>query len=202
MPSDATRLIAILLAAGAASRMGGRDKLLEQVEGVPLLRVVARRVLAAGLPAVVCLRPGAAWAGRWAALADLPLRRVEVPDADEGMAASIRAGIAAVGDASAAMTVLADMPDLLADDFAAVAAAWSAGPPDAIVRGAGADGTPGQPVILPRRLYPALLALTGDTGGRAVLRDQDVALCHLPGRRALTDLDTPEDWAAWRARRG
>jgi molybdenum cofactor cytidylyltransferase len=46
--------------------------------------------------------------------------------------------------------------------------------------------------------------LTGDTGAREVLKRHSdrVHLVPLKGDRALTDLDTPEDWAAWRARGG
>jgi CTP:molybdopterin cytidylyltransferase MocA len=63
---------------------------------------------------------------------------------------------------------------------------------------------PGHPVLFPARLRPALLRLKGDQGARDILRteaDQILPL-PLPGSRAVTDLDTPEDWAAWRALRG
>jgi CTP:molybdopterin cytidylyltransferase MocA len=70
---------------------------------------------------------------------------------------------------------------------------------DTVVRAASEDGQPGQPVVFPARLRPDLLALTGDAGGRDILRREEVMLVPLPGRRALTDLDTPEDFAAWRS---
>ncbi|MGB3754105.1 MAG: hypothetical protein WA954_09435, partial [Parerythrobacter sp.] len=68
------------------------------------------------------------------------------------------------------------------------------------VQATAADLTPGQPVIFPRRLFPALAELQGDVGGRAVLTREVVVTVPLAGRRALVDLDTPEEWAAWRAR--
>ena len=71
---------------------------------------------------------------------------------------------------------------------------------DTVVRAAGADGTPGSPALVPRRLFAALRSLDGDTGGRDVLKREAQDILPLPGRHALTDLDTPEDWAAWRAR--
>jgi CTP:molybdopterin cytidylyltransferase MocA len=44
--------------------------------------------------------------------------------------------------------------------------------------------------------------LSGDEGARAILRRHPPRLLALPGRHAVTDLDTPEDWARWRAARG
>jgi CTP:molybdopterin cytidylyltransferase MocA len=72
--------------------------------------------------------------------------------------------------------------------------------PDAILRAAGEDGRPGHPVLFPADLLPELAALTGDTGARSVLARHGprVHLVPLSGARALTDLDTPEAWAAWR----
>ena len=69
------------------------------------------------------------------------------------------------------------------------------------VRATGADGTPGHPVIFPARLFAALARLKGDTGARAVLEGEAVLHVALPGRAALVDLDTPEDWAGWLAAR-
>ena len=55
-------------------------------------------------------------------------------------------------------------------------------------------------MIVPARLLPEMAALRGDTGARALMQSHPVRHVALPGRRAVTDLDTPEDWAAWRAR--
>jgi len=190
----------LLLAAGAARRMGGRDKLLETVGGEALLARQAGAGLAAGLEVLVTL-PAEAPA-REAALAGLAARIVRVPDAVEGMAASIRAGVRALAaDAPGVMILPADMPAIGADDLAALAAAFAEAP-EGILRAAAADGTPGHPVIFPRRLFGALAGLSGDEGARSLLADEDVRLCARPGRRALIDLDPPEEWAAWRQAEG
>jgi CTP:molybdopterin cytidylyltransferase MocA len=47
-------------------------------------------------------------------------------------------------------------------------------------------------------LRAKLLALEGDEGARGILRDGEIHPVPLPGQRALTDLDTPEEWEAWR----
>jgi CTP:molybdopterin cytidylyltransferase MocA len=190
------RPILLLLAAGASSRMRGRDKLMEEVGGEKLLTRSAREALATGHPVIVALRPDRP--ERLAAIADLPVRRVAVPDAAEGMGASLRAAVAAAPEDAPLVVLLADMPEITARDIAALVSAFAAAGGDRVVRAAGEDGRPGQPVIFPARLRPDLLALRGDAGGRAILTREDVLLVPLPGRRALTDLDTPEDFAAWR----
>jgi molybdenum cofactor cytidylyltransferase len=188
--------VLLLLAAGASTRMRGADKLLEEVGGKPLLARSAGEALVTGLEVIVALSPDRPDRAR--ALADLPLRRIAVPDAGEGMAASLRAAVAAAPVAAPLAVLLADMPEITSGDIATLVGAFEAAGGERVVRAASADGQPGQPVIFPARLRPALLALTGDAGGRDILRREEVVLVPLPGRRALTDLDTPEDFAAFR----
>ncbi|CAN0587772.1 unnamed protein product, partial [Ectocarpus sp. 12 AP-2014] len=99
----------LLLAAGASRRMRGRDKLLQEVDGQPLIARAAEIALATGAQVVVTLPPPPH--PRYAALAGLDVRTIPVPDAGEGMGASIRTGIAALPPATpAAMILLADLP--------------------------------------------------------------------------------------------
>lgn len=192
-------MLAVLVpAAGASSRMGGRDKLLEPVAGQPLLRLVAKRALALTPHVAVTLRePDPA---RDAALAGLELRRLPVPDAAEGMSASLRAGAAwaLCGPCSVVMVLLPDMPDVTEDDLRHLMAAHLQAP-DQPLRAASAGGAPGHPVLLPRALWPRMALLSGDQGARALFADHLPRLFPLEGARALTDLDTPEAWARWRA---
>lgn len=191
-------LVILLLAAGASSRMRGGDKLLEEVAGAPLILTMARRARAVA-PVVVAL-PGPDHP-RAHALADIYATQIAVPDADEGMAASLRTGITALPATSTAVMILpGDMPELTEGDLRTMAHAWQQ-TPDQIHRATAADGTPGHPVIFPSRHFDDLQALTGDTGARAILSAHPVHPVALPDRHAITDLDTPEDWAAWRATR-
>ena len=130
------------------------------------------------------------------------MTRVPVASAAEGMAASIRAGVGALpGEAEGVMIVPGDMPELGRAEFGALLGAFEADAPS-ILRGTAAGGTPGHPVLFPRRDFAALGALAGDRGARPVLARADlVRSIALPGRAALTDLDTPEAWAEWRAKR-
>ncbi|MGY6703145.1 nucleotidyltransferase family protein [Roseinatronobacter sp.] len=191
----------VLPAAGLARRMRGGDKLLENVDGMPLLRHVATQALQASDHVAVTLRPSAA--ERLAVIDDLPLTILRIPDADEGMAASLRAGAgwARSIQSSALMIALPDMPDITAADFRALIIA-QAKHPDHCLRAASADHVPGHPVILPRMYFAAMQALQGDQGAREILRAHPPYLRPLSGQRALTDLDTPEDWDAWRKAQG
>lgn len=191
---------AILLpAAGASSRMGGRDKLLETVDGQPLLVRQTLRALATGAPVYVTTRHDRP--ARIAVLNALDVTQVCVADPDMGLSASIRAGVAALpGNVTAVMVVLPDLPDIETTDLIAMMAAQVASP-DKILRATAQDGTPGHPAVFPPKFFAALGDLAGDTGAQALLRREGFTPVPLLGYRAITDLDTPEDWAQWRAAR-
>nr|WP_290749072.1 nucleotidyltransferase family protein [Amaricoccus sp.] len=192
-----------MLAAGASTRMRGRDKLLEPLaDGRPVLRAAAEAALASQADAAVVVLPPAADARR-AALSGLGIAAVEAADAAEGMAASLRAGLRAVVEgADAVVVLLADMPEVGPGEIDRLIAAFDPAEGREICRAVAADGRPGHPVLFGRRFFETLSGLTGDRGARDVLRDAAEFVVDVPtgGRAATTDLDTPEDWEAWRAR--
>jgi CTP:molybdopterin cytidylyltransferase MocA len=177
--------------------MGDQDKLLEPVNGAALLTVMSERALATGCAVFVCLPDP-----DHARVATLPegAKPIWVPDAAEGMGASLRTGVMALPEGTRAVMILpADMPDLTATDLATV---WRAHAPHAITRATSATGQPGHPVIFPEDLFRELETLRGDEGAKSVLvrHRQRLELVPLPDDHAITDLDTPEAWQAWRAR--
>ena len=185
----------LILAAGASSRMGGRDKLLEDVDGEPLLARQIRIAAATGRPVHVALPAGphprrAHVAGATA---------IDVPDAAAGISRSIAAGISVLRQAPAVLLLLGDLPELETADLLAVLEAPR--DPGQVVRGATASGAPGHPILLPPNAYAGLISLRGDDGGRSVLPAHSTRLVFLPGERARLDLDTPDAWAEWRAAR-
>lgn len=190
----------LILAAGSSSRMRGGDKLLEEVEGMPLLARITCAALETGLPVTVALPPDRP--ARTGVLDGLAVTRVTVPDARVGMAESVKAGLAHIPQGAGVMLLLADLPELTARDLQRMVAAWRA-EPEAILRGAAADGTAGHPVCFPPDLREELETLQGDEGARSVIvrHRARLSLVPLPDRHAVTDLDTPEEWAAWRAAR-
>lgn len=196
-----SRIPIILLAAGQSSRMGGADKLMQDVDGIPLLRRSAQNAQAVG-SVIVALPPSPH--PRYNALEGLNVQAVEIPDADEGMNASLRGAMAYLPTgARAVMVLLADLPDLTDADLRAVLVSVDAHPGMLIWRGATEDGKPGHPVVFDRTLFNRLRELTGDEGAQSVVRAHadKVHLNALPARNALLDLDTPEDWDMWRAGR-
>lgn len=192
----------LLLAAGHSSRMRGRDKLLEPVDrGIPLLVDRIETALGCAQPVFVTLPPRADAPRRWQLAEDRAVTVIPVPDAGQGMARSIAAGIAALPEnAVGVMLLLADMPDLTGKDILDMLAEFDG---DRILQGSTASGTPGHPVVFPARDFAALQALTGDLGARDVLKANRFRLrpVALPHDHARTDLDTPEDWERWRASR-
>jgi len=191
-------LTILIPAAGASSRMRGGDKLLEPVDGTPMLRRQAQIARDACAQVIVTLRPEDV--ARRQAVTGVDVTVLSVATAAEGMAASIRAGAKAAQ--GALMILPADMPELDSDDLRAMIEAFDQAP-HAILRAASADGRPGHPVIFPADLRGKLQGLRGDEGARSVLAQYParVILIALPDQHALTDLDTPEAWAAWRTGR-
>lgn len=185
----------LVLAAGASSRMRGADKLLEDIDGTPLVLRAVRAACAVSQEVLVALpkadRQRRAWLG------DTPATILNLDD--RAMSASIRAGVAAC-TSDALMIHLADMPDIGAAELQTLATAWQASNAPAM-RGTTADGKPGHPTIFARALFHDLQGLTGDEGAKSVLAKAQPELVPLPGLAAVTDLDTPEDWAEWRANR-
>ncbi|WP_170760188.1 nucleotidyltransferase family protein [Ruegeria lacuscaerulensis] len=191
----------ILLAAGNSSRMGGKDKLLLPVDGQPLLRrsALIARIAA---PVIVALPPSPH--PRHDALEGLDVHKIEVPDASEGMNASLRGALMHVPPGSpAAMILLADLPEITTADLESVLESVQTNPDKLIWRGATAAGKPGHPVVFDRSLFDRLSQLTGDAGAQAIVRafSDKVHLQPLPEQNALMDIDTPADWAAWKANR-
>jgi len=192
----------LILAAGAASRMRGKDKLLEDVDGRSLLaqKIEAAQAVSADVRVALPPRPHP----RYEIVEHAKARSVAVPDASEGMGASLRTIFATLGPSDMrAMLLLADLPDITENDLRMVSEATKTHPDAVIWRGATKNGHGGHPIIVAQSLFPAFAKLRGDDGGREIIKraGNKVHLVPLPGMRARLDLDTPEDWAAWRAAR-
>lgn len=178
---------ALVLAAGSGRRMGAAGKLTADFRGKPLVAHAVDAALAAGLPVLVVLGDRAD-AVR-AALAGREIAFTHALDHAEGMAASLRAGIAAVPlEWDALLVVLGDMPLIRPATLAALASTQGIVIPLY-------DGRRGNPVRWPRAHFPALAALTGDTGARALLDRHSVNLVNVDDPGILADIDTPADLA-------
>lgn len=192
----------LILAAGQSSRMRGADKLLQDIDGAPLLAHVVERAAATGHPVFTAM-PGPQHP-RYSIMRGLPTACYDVPDAAEGMSGTLRGAVKRLPPCDAFMLLLADLPEIQTSDMNAVFAARKAHPDNLIWRGATETGKPGHPIIFDARLRPEFAELSGDTGGDAIVKAHkaDTALVALPDNRARLDLDTPEEWDAWRAATG
>src|ERR1700687_1414939 len=109
--TDANRNVAaIILAAGRSTRMGGPNKLLAELGGKPLVRIVTEQALASKAQSVIVVTGHQAEQVE-KALQGLNVKFVRNPDFAEGLASSVKAGIAAVpANADGAVICLGDMP--------------------------------------------------------------------------------------------
>jgi molybdenum cofactor cytidylyltransferase len=190
-PHHLTAGIAVL-AAGRASRMGGeKHKLLAEFSGEPLARRSVAAALSAGADKVAAVTGHRAVEVE-AALSGLDVQIVHNPEFASGMASSIRAGVAALQDMDGIVIALADMPGVTAGDLARLIEAFRSEGGNAIVRAVSA-GRRGNPVILPKTLYPALLRLEGDVGARHIIEKSGLPVIDVEiGEAAHLDVDTIE----------
>jgi len=181
---------AVLLAGGASRRLGFPKQLIE-IDGEPLLRRVARALLATSpLDCVVVL--GHEPERMRAVLDGLPVRSVVAEQHARGMSASLAAGIAALdAHCQAALVALTDQPALDAAHLIALRDAWRCAP-DHAVASAYAD-TRGVPAVLPRAWFAEIAQLRGDVGARDLLRASDRAIVAIAAAALERDLDRPQD---------
>lgn len=186
-------IAAVVLAAGSAARFGG-GKLLAPWRGAPLLHAALAAARAAPATSITVVTGAEAEAvGACARAFDPTIRLVHAQDHAEGMAASLRAGIAALPPGTtAAFVFLGDMPRVPHVVLAPLAQAVADGAPAAAPL---FEGRRGNPVVLGRELFPAVAALTGDVGARPVLQalGARLALIEAPDDGVLFDVDEPGD---------
>jgi molybdenum cofactor cytidylyltransferase len=196
-------IAAIVLAAGASSRMGRPKLTLSMPDGRALVRVAVEQVLAASLDDVVVVLGGDADVVR-AALAGLPIREVVNPRYAEGQSTSLRAGLDALRPGTtAALVALGDQPLPDPDVIGRlVAALRTTGCPIAVPVYRNGRGNP---VLFAALLFGELGAVTGDQGGRGVVARDPGRVAEVPVDAPMpADVDTPEDYEAarraWRPR--
>jgi molybdenum cofactor cytidylyltransferase/nicotine blue oxidoreductase len=192
----------LLLAAGAGRRLGTPKALLVDADGVAFLDRAVRVLLDGGCGGVTVVLGAAEAAARAlleaAGWSRAPGVRVAVAaDWQEGMGASLRTGLAAVGDidadadADAALVSLVDLPDVGAPVVRRVLAAGEG--PGALVR-ATYRGRPGHPVLLGRDHWAGVLATAhGDRGARDYLRAHPPQPCECGDLATGRDVDHPLD---------
>jgi len=184
----------LILAAGASSRMGGRDKLLELIDGTPILRRQVTRALETG-PALVTLPSDDH------ARCHVVPRAARIVFIKGTMSGSIRAGINALPNEATGVIILpADMPDVTAQDIRSIRSAAQTSDA-AIVRAVTPQGQFGHPIYFSKKTFHEFSELSGDRGAARLCGNWADSTRHvtLDGNRARLDLDTPDDWDRYRA---
>ncbi len=198
MPRPA--IVAVVLAAGESRRFEGVLKQLLPFAGEPLVRRACRVADEADTQAVVIVvghRAGEVQA----AITDLPLLVVHNPAYAEGQSTSVRAGLAAAmaayPEADGVLFVPCDQPLIDALFLNRFLDRFREAGSTAIIAPA-YRGRRGAPVLFPRRFFSELAEITGDEGGRQVIRRHPSALVtlELDDEGPLLDVDTPEGYQA------
>ena len=189
----APRIAAIVLAAGRSTRYGARNKLLEELDGVPLVVRSVRAALASRASPVIVVTGHEAEAVR-AALAGLDVRIIHNPDYAGGLSTSLKAGLSAVpADADGAIVTLGDMPRIEARHIDRLIAAFSPKEGRGIVVPVHL-GKRGNPVLFAQAYFKELMEIEGDTGARHIIAASasEVAEVDLASDAIFLDIDTPD----------
>jgi molybdenum cofactor cytidylyltransferase len=173
--------------------MGGPNKLLAPIDGAPMIARVVDAFLASKAERVIVVLGHQAEQVR-AALAGRDVTFVENAAYEEGLGASLRAGIEAVGDGvDGALVGLGDMPRVAAAHIDALIEAFDPAGPATIVVPVH-DRKRGHPVLWSARHFAEMRKLGGDVGARGLLERHADAVRAVPidDDAVHLDVDTPE----------
>ena len=194
---------AVLLAAGAGSRLGHRPKSLLELGGVPLIRRQLIALSGAGVDEVVVVTGHHADAIE-AAVLEFPVTIARNPSPDDGQASSVRVGLAALSaKLDAVVVALADQPLVNAQDIAALIGAFKKrdGASMVVPR---VGGAPGNPVIFESALRDEWLAGDANAACRRwrEANPQRVRWMASDNQRYCIDIDAEADLARFAERTG
>jgi molybdenum cofactor cytidylyltransferase len=185
---------AVVLAAGRAQRLG-EEKLLLPLRGKPVLQWVLESALASDLDEIVCVTRELASVRRQLNLSDERLFWLTNYAADRGQSTSVISGLWATNPKSdGVMFLVGDQPlirkeliNSLIEKFR-TGWAWIVAP--------SFNREPRNPVLFRRNLFPELLQLSGDRGGRVLIEKHKnkTALVEWKDEIPFLDIDVHEDY--------
>ncbi|HUC61593.1 MAG TPA: molybdopterin-binding/glycosyltransferase family 2 protein [Alphaproteobacteria bacterium] len=196
----APKIAALLLAAGLSRRMGKANKLLAEIDGAPMVARAADAILASKASPVLVVTGHEAERVR-AALAGRALGFVHNPDYAQGLASSLKRGLASLpGDVDGALICLGDMPRIAPAGIDRLIAAFNPVEGRAICVPT-YRGKRGNPVLLAKRYFSEMQRLSGDTGARPLLGQHHdmVAEVEMDDDGVLIDVDSPDKLVKLRA---
>jgi molybdenum cofactor cytidylyltransferase len=187
---------AILLAAGASERFGAGNKLLSEINGQPMVRVVADALIGAGCIDEVLVVTGYDAPTVERALDGQKVRFVFNAEWRDGMGASIALGISKLAATlDGAAVVPGDMPFLTPNVIESLGAKFQERDGTSIVFPTTPAGEQRNPVIWPRRFFGLLEGLTGPEGGKRLLVElaNSCNAVLIEDEKVLVDIDAPDD---------
>ncbi len=190
------KLAAIILAAGKSSRMGGTNKLLAKIDGIPMITHTVQHVTGADLGPTIIVTGRDAEEIQAAAKSD-GVTIAHNPDFETGMASSLRTGVNALpDDVDGVLICLGDMPLVTANQMNTLVAAFDP------IEGRGIcvptyQGKWGNPVLWSSSYFDEIRAISGDKGARDLLHHHAdrVFEVTMDDDTILQDFDTPESLA-------
>lgn len=194
------KIAALILAAGLSRRMGKANKLLAEIDGVPMVVRVADAVLASKASPVIVVT-GHEAERVCGALEGRKLGFVHNSDYIEGLASSLRRGLTALSDdVDGVLVCLGDMPRITAVHLDRLIRAFNPVEGRAICVPT-YRGKRGNPVLLSRRFFPEMQRLKGDMGARQLIgqHHEIVAEVEMDDDGVLVDIDSPDKLVKLRA---
>ena len=174
--------------------MPGRNKLLAEVEGVPMIRRVVKIALSSKVDEVIVV---VGWEEEKirSVIAELNCRVVVNRNFEEGQSSSVKAGVAEVNPSSRAVLILpGDVAKIEAKSIDMVVEKYNQG--ICLIVIAGHQGKSGHPILLDKQLFPEIAHINEEAFGlNAVVKKHrdDVCLVETGSRNVLKDIDTTAD---------
>jgi len=183
------RHAAIILAAGASRRMGTAKQLLNK-DGETLLRRAIRMAQKTN-PVQTLVVLGHEADNLFSTIKDMKVQRIDCKDWQQGMSASLRAGVSLVdAECQGALVVLCDQVELSEKHLELLCNIWRLQSDHAVA--SAYDHTLGVPAMLPRSWFHRVDSLGGDQGARDLLRN-DPSVLAVVAPELARDIDTPQD---------
>lgn len=190
----------LYLAAGASTRMRGRDKLLKEIDGVPLLKRTLDEALKLNLPVFATVP--AHDTERKLIISKTNAVLIEVEDSGLGMGHSIVTGLTETMknyNFDSLAICPSDLPCLSADPLRKLISYFLKNP-EMICRPVKLGKSKfGHPVIFPQKYFEEIKLIKGDMGARNIISRYKKTLNRFVTKddSYFIDLDTPEDFINW-----
>jgi len=201
-PKRAPKIAALVLAAGQSRRMGAANKLLADIDGMPMVQRIVDAAVASKADRVVVVTGHQADQVR-AALDGHNVEFVDNPDFADGLSTSLRRGLSILDETiDGALVCLGDMPQVSAGLLDRLIAAFDPIEGRAICVPV-MQGKRGNPVLWGAQFFDQMTGVSGDVGARHLIGEFAEVVCEVEAGDAgvLTDIDTPEALAAYRRQR-